>query len=706
MVKMEVTKVILTRGTDWALVEYRTSEGRGTCGGQFGCNAAQIVPGQFFRGKLALKRTRNGDRKQSFNGAPVSRTAHALKFALKREGIGYIDRSAIFSQMKPFDSLTHALKHRKSAALMNVPNIGRKKLARLYSAFDAVAQELTMSVAMNKTLPKLHAYLNDNQLKAALKWHDNSMEKLVRFIVADPWRLMYDTEYDSFGHTNMHRSDFLSATTKRSRLKMVQHAATDLKLLMSDPRAKRCEAIHTLKEYMTRTGNYWMPRAAFLSKMDTIKPTWPCVVHDGHVALARYAEIELFLEKTFSKITRTYEQPSWSAPPPDVQLDAHQRRVVVEACESPLFILQGGAGVGKTSVCRHIVKSLNGQVVCAAPTGKAAQRLAEVTGVPAFTVHRLVYMSETSPLPSTLLLDEQSMQEPEILALLLLKRTFNKIIFVGDTAQLTSVGPGQFFRDLCESDMPRIELTHIYRSGPTSFIATNGQKIRNGDTALDTSPESFMVHRYRSDDDIVAHAKRLYEATGDMPMVLCNTNAEISSLNARLRQICNPIGAKAHSSPVSMDYSKKSWRYSNWCFGVGDSVINITNKYLDVLNNDGRAVGKELQVANGEIGTVVKAVGTFVTVKFDRLVKFNIAEEEFLRPAYALTVNKAQGSEYGVVIVKSSSSWGDKRERFYTAVTRAKQKCIVYEVGSSNTDCIRANPARRKTYLLKRKESI
>ena len=78
--------------------------------------------------------------------------------------------------------------------------------------------------------------------------------------------------------------------------------------------------------------------------------------------------------------------------------------------------MQGGAGVGKTSVCEHIVKSLGGLVVCAAPTGKAAQRLAEVTGVPSFTVHRLAYMSDTAPMPSTLLLDEQSMQEPEILA--------------------------------------------------------------------------------------------------------------------------------------------------------------------------------------------------------------------------------------------------------------------------------------------------
>ena len=84
------------------------------------------------------------------------------------------------------------------------------------------------------------------------------------------------------------------------------------------------------------------------------------------------------------------------------------------------------------------------------------------------------------------------------------------------------------------------------------------------------------------------------------------------------------------------------------------------------------------------------------------MVTFKINEEEFLRPAYALTVNKAQGSEYPTVIVKSSSSWGDKRERFYTAITRARQKCIIYEVNSSNSDCIRATPAHRKTYLMKR----
>jgi exodeoxyribonuclease V alpha subunit len=132
-----------------------------------------------------------------------------------------------------------------------------------------------------------------------------------------------------------------------------------------------------------------------------------------------------------------------------VQLDDAQRDAVRQACENPLFVLQGGAGTGKTSVCRHIVESLYSDVTCAAPTGKAAQRLKESTGVDeAFTVHRMFYARKFEP-KVTLLLDEQSMQDLEILARVLQKYRFHKIIFVGDTGQLTSVGPGQFLKNSC-----------------------------------------------------------------------------------------------------------------------------------------------------------------------------------------------------------------------------------------------------------------
>ena len=153
------------------------------------------------------------------------------------------------------------------------------------------------------------------------------------------------------------------------------------------------------------------------------------------------------------------------------------------------------------------------------------------------------------------------------------------------------------------------------------------------------------------------------------------------------------------SEPVNMDYvsSTSSFRYSNWRFGVGDLVINIVNRYKETPG------GTELEVANGEIGTVRTINGHRISVYFDSMVDYDTRESDFsIRPAYALTVNKSQGSEYPIVIVKSTTSWGDKRERFYTAVTRAKKKCIVFEVGTSNSKCIRAAPAIRKTFLFKK----
>ena len=704
MVRIEVTKVILTRGDDWALVKYRSINASGTFGGKFGCNNARIVPGQYYTGNITSKRDRSGQKKTSFNGHPLSREAHALKAAFKHAGITYPDRSALFSTLKLKD-LLFALENQKHSRLMSVPKIGRKKVARLYTAFEQVKGELSQSAELGRDYPQLCKYVNKKQMDALLAWK-GSVSKLTMQIRADPWRVVYDNEYDTFGAwVDDKRNDFIKATTTRSRLRMVKSIQTDMGLSDNDPRAKRCAAIHVIKTHMTNTGDYWMPLRRFfaLTGASGLEPTWPCVVRDNYVALGRFAGVESFLQDTFSSIESNYEQPTWSEPPADALLDEDQREAVRLACTSPLFILQGGAGVGKTTVCKHIVSALRNDVSCAAPTGKAAQRLAEVTGAPAYTVHRMAYMSENIPLSSTLLLDEQSMQEPEILARLLVKRTFQKIIFVGDTGQLTSVGPGQFLRDLCASDMPRKELTHIYRADATSFIASNGQKIRDGDDALDTSPESFVVLPYMSDQAIISMCADVYTNTNKMPMVLCNTNGEVASLNGPLRQICNPIMGVRHTKPVNLDYQGSEWRYPEWRFGQGDSVINIKNKYTQV--NDNPAT---LEVANGEIGTVAnimdRASGQCMMVRFTNVsVTYNVLDEapDYLRPAYALTVNKAQGSEYDVVLVKSAATWGDKRERFYTAITRAKKKCVVFEVGNANAVCIATPKAIRKTFLLK-----
>jgi exodeoxyribonuclease V alpha subunit len=489
---------------------------------------------------------------------------------------------------------------------------------------------------------------------------------------------------------------------------MIDKAIVDLKLtgVDQDPRRLRNRAIHTIRTHMKKTGDYWMPLRRFYSflSVSEIGPSWPCVCREGFVSLAKYAHIEDFLKTTFARIrTRATPAPLVTPETPPFLLDEVQRDAVKQACCHPLFILSGGAGVGKTTVCEHIVQALGKtKVTCAAPTGKAAQRLQELVGIPTFTVHRLVYMSETIDVAPILLLDEQSMQEPEILARLLLKRTFTKIIFVGDVGQLTSVGPGQFFRDLCESDIPQVELTHIYRSD--SFVASNGQKVRAGDWDLDTDDDSFEICRYEDQPQLIETCKGIYEQTKTMPIVLCNTNAEVAELNYDLREICNPIGAKPRTKPVNLDYiSANLWRYPQWSFGQGDTVINIRNYYVqeDGKKGDGGNV-VVLKVANGEIG-VVTAVGPLTVSFFGGSIEFNLMEEanDYLRPAYALTVNKAQGSEYDTVIVKARTAWGDQRERFYTAITRAKKKCIVFEVGNAIEDCVRAPVAKRQTFLLK-----
>ena len=678
---IEVTQVLnRSSKTEWTLVMCRKRDNiLIKCEGVFGCQNFKIVPGQLYRGTLLPPRNSKYPDTMKFKGHPVLRSQHNLKWALKSAGLSYKDSAALFSHMKPFDNLLNAIKKKQHASLMSAPGIGRKKLQMIYAGYSKISKDLNVLQDMGKTFPKLCEVMDQKQKTALLKWFDHKPKILMQYIQSDPWRILYDCEYDAFKfEPNNPRITFIRETTFKSRQKMAAAAIQDLKLLQSDPRAKRVECIHIIKMHMNNTGDYWMPLQKFKSKMGNIQSSWPCIIRDKYVALKKYAQIEKIIEDNLLDLLHDESSERFNGHieiPKSVQLDEHQRSAVYQAIQNNVFILQGGAGVGKTSVCKWIVHALKKkkQVVnCAAPTGKAAQRLTEVTGVQANTVHRLAYKAALTDnnndlFRGTLLLDEQSMQEPEVLANLLVNTFYERIIFVGDTAQLTSVGAGQFFKDICASKIPRVELTKIYRSGPTSFVASNGQKIRNGDANLDTSPDSFEVIPYVSDHQLVDTARNIYQESGVMPMVLCNTNEEVSLLNPELRKICNPLGSKSHSDPVNLDYANGSWRYTKWQFGVGDSVINIHNKYKEILDAEGKVIATELEVANGEIGTVSNAAGHNVSVSFYQsgrmnTYKFNVETEDFLRPAYALTVNKSQGSEYATAIVKSRSSWGDREK--------------------------------------------
>lgn len=716
MVRIEVTKVLQTRGDEWALVKFRNTDTEGTCAGCFGCSCHQIVAGQIYIGSLQQKRDRNsGTLRTRFKGKPHHRILHLFKFALHTEGVPWKVRAVLTSHFKPIKKLFDVIEFKRWSQMNSLQGVGKVTVKKVANAYTSIQSVLQRSNTLHSHFPKLSEYMNGEQLNAVMEWmkkpNSDPMNNFLAFLRTDPFRIIYHCEYDSFTYENESRQNFLKATKHTSRVKMAEAAAEDLKISIHDKRRVRYKAIDAIKRHMAKTGDYWMSRGAFMARFPGICATWPIVQHDKYVALIKYSDIEQFIQKELAAVTLR-EQPRFKLPEDGVRLDARQREAVHMACQNPLFVLQGGAGVGKTSVCKHIVESLYNAVTCAAPTGKAAQRLKESTGVEAYTTHRLYY-SKSLEVQPTLLLDEQSMQDLEILAKVLRVHTFHKIIFVGDTGQLTSVGPGQFFKDLCASSIPRVELTKIYRCGDDSYIASNGQKIRSGITNLDTSPASFEVLPYENEDQIVNKAIDIATRTNERPMVLCNTNNEIAYLNKQLQKYFNPPSATVTSNPVQLEYvsTTKTFRYQNWRFALADSVINVTNKYTEQADVRGQHQLNQsekkivLQVANGDIGTISKITDECIWVRFaDTVVAYVGPKEynEYLRPAYALTVNKAQGSEYDTVIVKSVSSWGDKRERFYTAVTRAKQKCIVYEVGTSNTDCIRAKPSHRKTFLFKR----
>ena len=174
---------------------------------------------------------------------------------------------------------------------------------------------------------------------------------------------------------------------------------------------------------------------------------------------------------------------------------------------------------------------------------------------------------------------------------------------------------------------------------------------------------------------------------------MCSTNSEVAELNKMLKPIYNPDIGQSSTLEVHL-----STNYPTWRFHLNDLVINITNKYIEKKKG-----GTELQVANGETGQVIATLNKQVQVLFDSgiQVTYEIIEMmEYLRPAWALTVNKAQGSEYDhIIMIQKNMFWGGPRERLYTGITRAKKQCILFETHGAVKHCIQKPFEQRITFL-------
>ena len=418
-------------------------------------------------------------------------------------------------------------------------------------------------------------------------------------------------------------------------------------------------------------------------------------------SLAEFAALSFPAPHGLEKKIRTAEQES------GVEYSDEQRQAIREAATSGLLLITGGPGTGKTTILNGIL-SLLGQMqlrcLLAAPTGRAAKRLTEVTGEEASTIHRLLEAGidpgtgkmffardEDNPLKAdAVIVDEMSMVDVELLyALLQAIPQGKRLILVGDPDQLPPVGPGFPFSDMLRSgQLPTVRLTEIFRQAQKSLIVMNAHRVNRGEMPdLKTVNSDFFFLR-RGNEEGVAQlirdlcSTRLPKNMGIAPeqiQVLSPTRkggVGTMNLNRLLQETLNP------SSP-----DKKERQFGEFLFREGDRVMQIRNNY-DILwkKTDGSAVGAG--IFNGDVGIIREinpSTETMTIVFDDREAEYDFTQLNELEPAYAMTVHKSQGSEYRAVILTAwnGSPYLLTRSILYTAITRARELLIV--VGKEET---------------------
>lgn len=391
-----------------------------------------------------------------------------------------------------------------------------------------------------------------------------------------------------------------------------------------------------------------------------------------------------------------------------ITLDPLQRKAVSLAASSGVLVITGGPGTGKTTTIKTILQLFTGQgksIALAAPTGRAAKRMGEATDYPAKTLHRLLeYMgredqeqedrdfslfqrNEENPLEyDVLIVDEMSMVDLYLMdALLRAVPVGCRLILVGDSEQLPSVGAGNVLKDIIASQcMKTISLKKIFRQAMESDIVVNAHKINQGiEPDLGKKSKDFFFIRGQEPKQILENIAILmkeklpkYLSTDPLSIQVMSPQKKgllgVENLNRFLQERLNPPGK-----------NKPEYEGSGNIFRLGDKVMQIKNDYQlawEIPGNFNLPIESGEGVFNGDIGkiTEINAYQKTVTVFFEeKKVVYSFQDLENLELAYAITIHKSQGSEYPAVLLPMYP--GPKmlmsRNILYTAITRAKS-CV------------------------------
>ena len=389
-----------------------------------------------------------------------------------------------------------------------------------------------------------------------------------------------------------------------------------------------------------------------------------------------------------------------------ITLDEMQRKAVVEAVKNGVLVITGGPGTGKTTTINAIIRYFETEdmeILLAAPTGRAAKRMTEATGLEAKTLHRLLeakppegyQKNEENPLEGdVLIVDECSMIDIVLMnALLRAIPPHMRLVLVGDIDQLPSVGAGNVLRDLMDSGVCKVvRLTKIFRQAQSSRIIMNAHRINEGlmpDLSNGKTTDFFFTEKEDPEEAVAeivnlvqTKLSRYYQTPSSQIQVLTPMQKGVvgaTNLNLALQEALNPTG--------------DGLRRSGYIFRVNDKVMQIRNNY-------------DKEIFNGDIGIVasVDIQGRTLQVDFDgHLIEYDASELDELVHAYATTIHKAQGSEYPIVVmpVLMNHYVMLQRNLIYTGITRAKKILVLVGTKKAISYAVHHVTVNRRNTLLK-----
>lgn len=493
--------------------------------------------------------------------------------------------------------------------------------------------------------------------------------------------------------------------------------ARNMGIPVDSPIRARAGLIYTLLE-LADEGHVCFPRQELLERASKILSLSGEILGDALETLAREEEVVLeggvevstgtqgeamvylsgfhLAERgVASRLRRMLEAPSslrqidvskaleWVQQNTGMELSQGQCRALAMAAKSKVMVITGGPGTGKTTVIRALLKifqALKGEVLLAAPTGRAAKRMAESTAWEARTIHRLLEYSpkqgkflrhERNPLDAdAVVLDEVSMIDlPLFHQFLKAVSPMARLILVGDVHQIPSVGPGRVLGDIINSHrVGVVELTEIFRQAQESLIVVNSHRILKGEMPSSAGREGDFYIIWKDEPEEILQtvldlcSRRLPRTYGldpidDIQVISPMHRGEIGTerFNRELQRALNPMG--------------REFRYGAHAFRMGDKVMQIRNNY-------------DREVFNGDIGRVVRISeerGWMVVQFDDREVAYQGKDLDELTMAYAVSVHKSQGSEYPAVILPLHTCHYLMLQRnlLYTGVTRARRLMIL-----------------------------